>query len=339
LSQHPSHTHLGIRAIDQQLHVLCTVENPQRSTNRYKAYWEFSKHVEDSGAILWTCEIAFGERTFEVTEAENPRHLRLRSSEEVMHKENGQNLLAMRLPLEAQYIAMIDADLRFQRANWVQETLHLLQHYPIIQMYSHIMDLGPSYKPLKSPWTQQGWVHAIVQAAPLRNVYGQRIAGKEWGTPGGAWAYRRSALNDVGGLLDWNIVGPGDWMMALGLYGRMEDCLRPAYTSGYKSMARAWQLLAETHIRGSVGYMEGLVVHSWHGDRSDRGYRYKPQFIADCQFDPITDLKRDTQGLWTLTGKNQRLGQGLKEIERLKNSDSQEVNSKALGYGYYYYYS
>ena len=70
-----------------------------------------SGSVEAAGAILYTAEVAFGERHFEVTRGRAIRGIyscgrRARSGT----RENALNLLMQRLPAEAKYIAWIDAD-------------------------------------------------------------------------------------------------------------------------------------------------------------------------------------------------------------------------------------
>ena len=124
---HQSHARADIQPLADSLHVLTMLENPLRWQARYRNYWMFERHVEQSGAILYTCEIAFREREFEITRAGNPRHLQLRASSELWRKENALNLLAARLPADAKYLAWIDADVQFARPDWAQETLHLLQ--------------------------------------------------------------------------------------------------------------------------------------------------------------------------------------------------------------------
>src|SRR6202035_3379899 len=48
---------------------------------------------------------------------------------------------------EAKYVAWIDADVKFNRPDWAQETMQLLQHYDVLQMFSHAQDVGPDYEP------------------------------------------------------------------------------------------------------------------------------------------------------------------------------------------------
>jgi hypothetical protein len=75
-------------------------------------------------------------------------------------------------------------------------------------------------------------------AAPYAYYGGQvAAAGKSaaWpvGATGGAWAFRRSAFDAVGGLLDTCILGSADWHMAFGLVGavdaaaELQNCSRP----------------------------------------------------------------------------------------------------------------
>src|SRR6266699_3653400 len=58
---HPSHAQIGIHPFPGRLYVVTILENPLRWRSRYANYWAFQKHVEDSGALLYTGEVAFGE--------------------------------------------------------------------------------------------------------------------------------------------------------------------------------------------------------------------------------------------------------------------------------------
>src|SRR5438309_37497 len=106
------------------LHVVTAISNPVRYKSRYRLYHEFEKHMLDSGVKLWTIEMAFGDRPFEVTQAGNPQHFQVRGWTEVWHKENLLNLAIARLPADAEYIAWVDADVQFTRKDWAEETVH-----------------------------------------------------------------------------------------------------------------------------------------------------------------------------------------------------------------------
>src|SRR6185295_44923 len=139
-----------LKPLAKPLHVIAVISNPARFASRYKLYRDFKKHITDAGAVLHTVEMAFGDREFEITEADTPRHHQVRSWTELWYKEALINLAVSRLPVDWEYVAWIDADIAFARPDWVQETLHQLQHHHVVQMFSHAVDLGPKFEPLNT---------------------------------------------------------------------------------------------------------------------------------------------------------------------------------------------
>lgn len=335
---HPSHARNGIHPFPDKLYVVTTVFNPLRFRNRYWNYHAFENMVEKSGAILYTVEVAFGERHFEVTDPNNPRHLQLiaKDNQELWLKENSLNLMIERLPSDWKYVAWIDADVSFARPDWAQETLHLLQHYDFLQMFSHGQDLSVNYEPSvitpsyvygKLTDEDNNWSKKIVE----RYYYGVVEIGKgvkEWKHrhPGFCWAARREALNKVGGLVDWTILGSGDWVMANALFGEVDKTLNTGYTEEYKKLCKVWEDRALKHIRKNVGFLPGLVNHYYHGEKKNRNYDNRWKLLATTKFNPITDIKKDTQGLWQLqddgTTRFIDLRNGLRKYARIRNEDS-----------------
>ncbi len=334
---HPSQSHGEIHCFPDKLYVVTTLFNPLRFRSRYWNYWMFENMVQKSGAILYTVEIAFGDRHFEVTDPDNPRHLQLRAKDdqEIWLKENSLNLLINRLPSDWKYVAWVDADVSFARPDWAQETLHLLQHYSFLQMFSHAQDLGVNYEPgVITPGfvygklteedddtiedVKEGYYYGVVDVKK----------GKEWRYrhPGFCWAARREALDKVGGLIDWTILGSGDWLMSNALWGEVDRTINGGYTEGYKKLCKVWEDRALKHIRKNVGFMPGLVNHYFHGEKKARNYDNRWKLLVKTLFDPITDLKKDTQGLWKLqddgTERFVELRDGLRKYARLRSEDS-----------------
>ena len=343
--RHPSQAKAGVHVLPDRLYVLTMLENPLRFRARYRNYWRFQDHMEQGGAILYTAEIAFGARRFEVTDPTNPRHLQLRTFCEFWHKENALNLLAQRLPSDCRYIAVLDADIQFARPDWAQEILHLLQHYDVIQPFSDAQDLGPHDEPLPGhcsksflhSWTEQGVPPHDPEFLEPRSLKwtvngameqrrGVRYCGPGNGWhPGLAWCYRRSAWDQLGGMMDWLPTGSGDWHMANALIGNLMNSVDPRHTPGYLRNCRIWEDRA-TAIRnnpnGGLGYMPGLLLHSFHGTKANRQYAHRHKFVINVGFDPDYDLKRDSQGLWQLTDRNPKLRDGLRLYARLRDEDA-----------------
>lgn len=137
-----------IRDFPGVLDVITVISNPVRWRSRYDLYRAFAKHMDDSGVRLTTVELAYGDRPFEITECDTASHVQFRTRSELWHKENLINLGISRLPADWKYVAWIDADIQFARMDWAQETLHQLQHYALVQPWSHAQDLGPKHEPM-----------------------------------------------------------------------------------------------------------------------------------------------------------------------------------------------
>jgi hypothetical protein len=296
--------------------------------------------VEKSGAILYTAEVAFGDREFEITDPNNPQHLQLRSRHEVWLKENTLNLVINRLPKDWKYVAWIDADVQFTRPDWSQETIQLLQHYDFLQMFSHAQDLGVNYEPLI---TTPGFVYGKLTEDDesggkyvsgkdhyyygLVKKIGEKLVGWKYRHPGFCWSARRDALDKVGGLIDFAILGSGDYLMAQALFGQVDRALNSGYTDNYKKLCKIWEERALLHIRKNVGYMPGTVNHYYHGNKKDRNYDNRWTLLVNTKFDPLVDIKKDSQGLWqlvdTLDGQRSiELRDGIRRYCRIRNEDS-----------------
>jgi hypothetical protein len=321
-----------------KLHVMAVISNPQRFRTRYDLYQQFAQHMAASGAVLWTVELAFGERSHAVTEAGNPRHLQLRTTHEYWHKESLINLGVQRLPADWQYLAWIDADVQFTRPDWAEETVHMLQHHPIVQLWTEAHDLTPAYEPLLRHKSFAWSLHHVTPtptADPYRLAYQsaydtQTPTPHRWVPwhPGFAWAIRRDAFEHVGGLLDAAILGAADNHMAKALVGDAHYSIHPQVSPGYRQMVLEWAGRA-AGLKRDLGYVDGLLVHHWHGQKKARQYWNRWQILVQHQFDPRTDLKRDWQGLWQLvtdTPRQWRLRDALRGYFSQRNEDSLDVD-------------
>jgi hypothetical protein len=301
------------------LHVITPIFNSARYKSRIRLYNEFADRVEQAGAQLWTVELALGDRPFEVTYDSNPYHLQLRSIHELWHKERMMNLMVARLPESARYIAFMDSDLNMMNPNWVDETIQQLQHYEVVQMFSESINLNPSHGFLNGP--RIGWVEAYNK--------GMNLTHSNYGSmphPGFAWAFNRSALDHLGGLLDQAILGSGDLHMARALLSNVNDSLPKGLSQGYREMLEIWADRAKKHIRKDVGVVPGLVAHYWHGKRVDRQYNERWKILEKYNYSPTIHLKKDWQGLDQFTdAANDGLMQDIRRYFIGRNEDSIDV--------------
>lgn len=314
--------------IKDKLYVISSVFNPVRFRSRWKLADEFISYVINSGAELYMIEASFGERerVFLKKLPNGATIIHVRTKHEIWIKENLLNIAIQFLPEDAKYIATVDADIMFSRKDWVGETLQQLQHYKIIQMFSQAVDLTPNFEILK---TFRSWMWCYKNGCtdmPGCDYYsGKTKDGSIYWHPGFAWAWRREALDDLGGLIDWGILGSGDRHMAAALIGQVRTSINSRMSGRYITLLDEWQKRADKYIKKNVGYMEGLLLHYWHGKKVDRRYKDRWKILIDNKYNPDTDIKRSTSGVLQLTDRSIKLRDEIKEYFRQRNEDSIDV--------------
>lgn len=315
------------------LHAVIVCSNPVRFQSRYRLHKEFMERMEHSAKLsesrlqaklnLIVVEVAFGNRAFEVTDSANPNHVQLRTQDELWHKENMVNLGVQRLTQlhpDWQHMAWIDADIEFQRPDWIQETVHQLQHYQVVQMWEDAIDLGPHHQTIQ---THKSFMSQYAKGTKRRDGEG-KLYSPHW-HPGFAWAMNRSAWDALGGLIDIAILGAGDNHMALGLVSAMRESLAPGISNEYALELLTWEQRAIHHIKGDVGYVPGTLLHHWHGKKKDRQYWDRWKILTGNQYAPRTDIKRDAQGLYQLesiTHRQIQLRDQIRKYFRARHEDS-----------------
>ncbi|MCG3181404.1 MAG: hypothetical protein BIFFINMI_03797 [Phycisphaerae bacterium] len=295
------------------LHVASAYINPQRWERRRRLFNDFRRHMAASPNVkLYVGELAYGDRPFEVTHEGHADDVQLRTSAQLWHKENVLNLVISRFPSDWEYGAYVDGDFHMTRRDWALEAIHLLQHYDFVQLFSSYSDLTNDHRPMSVvPSFAYNWIERM----------GRPPSGYRGGSPGGAWAFRRSAFETVGSLLDTCILGSGDWYMAAGLAGFADH--RPE-TEGcraeYRRAIHVWQKRA-AGMKGNIGYLPNHAIHYFHGSKSRRGYGSRWTILRDHAFDPHTDLFRDWQGVYQLTPDKPGLRDAIRRYFASRNED------------------
>lgn len=305
------------------LRVITSVFNPRRFASRYRLYREFAAYCERNGIELITVELAFGKRPFEVTDRLNPFHIQLRTECEIWHKERLLNLGLQRLlqiDPATEYVAWIDADVSFTRHNIAAETVEMLQHHTVVQMFETSLLLGPNGDMLHR---FDGAIKAWAMGAPTRFGATPGLgAYSRAGHPGLAWAFRRETLDHLGGWLDFCAAGSGDLHMMAAFTGDVRIGLETGLSRGYYEMIRAYAERADKYVARNTGYVTGAAMHHWHGKSGDRGYGKRWDILKRFQFDPYTDIKPDAQGCWQWTGNKPEMAFAIAKSLSARNEDS-----------------
>jgi hypothetical protein len=298
------------------------ISNPANFSSRYRLFKNFEQYILQHTPNLWVCELQLGDRPFAITDANNPRHIQLRHWDELWHKECALNIAISRLPDDWETVGWIDADTEFLQKDWIGDTLHQLQVYKIVQMFDTAIDLGPdnqvlqTHKSFMGQYIKKGAVHP-------ETAYG------EW-HPGYAWAARREAIDDIGGLFDKGILGAGDRHMALAFCGKAELSFHPKTTSAYQQAIMEYQDRCWTSLRRDVGYVPGSLIHMFHGKKKDRRYWDRWQILINNDYRPNIDLKRNSYGVYQLhddmTLRSVRLRDEIRAYFRQRNENSIDLD-------------
>jgi len=291
------------------LYVISVVSNPARYQRRYQLFTEFCERMRATPTIeLLTVEIQQRARPF-VTDA----NLKFRVKDELWYKENMINVAVQHLPHNWQYMAWIDSDILFVNENWARETIEQLQTYDIVQLFTHAIDLGPKGEHLQKHFGF-GYQYSI----------GKEHDGKysPFFHPGYAWACRRSIYNALGGIMEFPILGSADHHMALCFIEKGYISLNENLNPNYKTLVNNFERRCKAHLRKNIGYVDGIILHYWHGKKKQRFYKERWKILVEHDFDPLYDIKKDDRNLWQLETNKTGLRDDLRKYFRARNEDS-----------------
>jgi hypothetical protein len=301
------------------IEVIAVVSNPRCYESRYRLYKTFADDLKQQSVNvrLWTVELQHGVRPARVTHSHHENHIQLWTSAlpgEIWHKENLINIALnhlTKLVPDWRYVAWVDADFKFE-PDAFKKTIEALQHYDLVQMWSHLINLDPRGCILNNG-VGISYMYALMHAG--LSPCGEYPA---WlGSPGGAWAARRESLNKLGTvlgspLIDWNILGSGDLYFVeclnglLKVGGGTDTKNLHKYSKAFVESIEQFQDTAVRELKKNIGCVENTVRHMWHGRQADKKYGSRGDILIKYQFNPLTDLKRDVSGVYQLVVGNER---------------------------------
>ena len=329
-----SHAHRRpIAAVPHPLHVVAVVSNSRRYLSRYALFRDFARRMACNPAVeLTVVELALGDRPHELCDVPCARRVKLRSNEELWHKENLVNIGVRHLPADWRYMAWIDADVDFARPDWAEETVHQLQHHQVVQPWSRCLDLGPDYLPTRKHANTRdtlwpGFAYAHHRGIPASYTHGPEY---EFAHPGFAWAIRRETFDRIGGLLDFCGLGSADHLMALAFAGYPGAGVHGGMNAAYRGAIHRWGERAFRVVQGDLGFCDGLLLHHWHGPKTHRRYVERWQVLIDGGFDPATDLVPDSQGVYQLAPGKPELRRNIQRYFSQRDEDCRTSDLEPL---------
>jgi hypothetical protein len=261
---------------------------------------------------LLTVELSYS-GDYELDGSDADRIVRLHATDVLWQKERLLNVAIAALPESCEAVAWIDGDVLFGRDDWPRETIRMLDHHAMLQLFSRFTDLPRDAQGPPAPDTvpSGGWSFAYLfaqgghDAELFEAMWGNRESRTSGGvrvertrTSGLAWAARRDLLLRHG-LYDACILGSGDRAITCAACGRFETSSQNFIRNDrQRAHYLEWARGFSESVGGRVSYVEGEVYHLWHGDWHDRRYRQRWRDLAPFEFDPFTDIAIDGAGCW-----------------------------------------
>lgn len=310
------------------LNVISPYNNPMRWKSRLANFRRFEDAILGSDISLTTVELAYGEAPFDLPDREGVRRMRYRTNDVLWHKENLINLAERRLQYD--YAAYVDGDLLFWGSDWALKTFHALQVYPLVQISTSLVNLGPPPdEEAKSAVPSFMSVHFSDYDSHRTEWFdnGLPVSATRHGYPGGAWAWRKAAWHEMGGLPERCILGSADYHAAFAVVDMPGDPVieNRDYSEGYRSYIADWRRQAFSAIKGHVGIVPGTMHHLWHGRMEDRQYETRPRVLVRNRYDPHFDVRSRHDGILEFAGNKPMLRRDLLAYFRSRNEDTIEA--------------
>jgi hypothetical protein len=297
------------------LHVVTMVSNPIRWESRYKlARQAILGWIEEPEIHVTLVEVAHGDRNYELADlGDHPKitHIPLRQHTLAWCKESALNIGIARLPRDAKYVGTFDADIHFRKRGWAAETIRALQIYPVVQPFKNCYDLGPdddhiqTHKSFASQWHKGDPV--VAKNAHWWDFGGGKPGPYIYPHSGFLWCWVLEILEKIGGLFEYGAMGSGDHHQALGLIGAADYSITNGIGQEYRNLVKTWEARALVHVNKKIGYVPNTVEHFYHGDKNRRQYVNRWQMFIRHKFNPLTDLKRNRDGLIEFSGNKPAL--------------------------------
>ena len=106
------------------------------------------------------------------------------------------------------------------------------------------------------------------------------------------------------------ILGSGDRHMAMSFAGLALESAPGNVHENYKMLLKMY----EAHVKNfKVSYVDGSIIHYWHGSFADRRYKERWNILTKNNFDPLSDIGYTEKGLVQLSEKGKRFQKYLDE--------------------------
>lgn len=306
---------------------LCAIAcyfNPQGYERRRQNYHHFRKHLS---VPLVTVELGFSGR-FDLAGHDADILVQIPGRDVMWQKECLLNIAARHVPTEYDAIAWLDCDVVFEREDWPDIAVRALETHQLVQLFSQAYYMGRIWAPgvdaeAHAERKRPSMGSALSKGCSVSDVLSPVLLGMRPNayTGGLAWAIRREVL-EKHWLYDANILGGGDRTLAGAALGEISYIIDwNGFSDGHADHFKSWASAFFSDLAGAVTGIPGRIYHLWHGDLANRGYGVRHRILQKHDFDPRTDVKKNSLGIWEWASNKPQLHHDVAEYFAQRKED------------------
>jgi hypothetical protein len=300
--------------------------NPGGYANKYENYRIFRQSSKRQGLNLVAVELAFNNDPFVLkkdVDAEILIQLRgVREKNLMWQGERLFNLGIASLPDDCDKLCWADCDILFKNERWIKETSCFLEQYMVVQPYEQVVRLPKGVCDLNEN---------EFKLFAIGNEEAQRCPGyvykfvhnlKGFDSTGFVWAARRSFV-DSHPLYEHMLFGGGDSIMARSFISDKipEVPIRLFSTDSMRADQDAYASRVYRDTQGSVYYIQGSILHLWHGNEADKLKFFRHKLLKFFSFSPVEDSRVGSNGFLEWSSDKPEFHKAVGEYYQIRNEE------------------
>jgi hypothetical protein len=297
--------------------------NPVGYANRLRNYRIFRANLAPPLAVV---ELSLNGE-FELTKNDAEIVVQITGGDVLWQKERLLNVALRYLPDECNHVAWVDCDVIFLDSDWAQRADQALEEFCLIQPFRERCNLSrdaqiSSGVHVACDSVSKSVGYKIAMGEAQAEDFGQSDAPlTRNSTAGLAWAARRELL-EAHGFYDVCVLGSADRAILGAAMGMFESGVNAVGMRGRQiEHYLHWAEPFHRAVSGRVGFIDGRVLHLWHGDLKNRRYAERHAGLSRFVFDPFTDIVLDPSGCWRWNGSKPEMHEYVRAYFESRKED------------------
>jgi len=265
------------------------------------------------------------------------KHLKFKLKNILWVKENLINLAIKDLPDDAEFIAWSDRDIYFLNPLWVEETIEKLKTYDIVQPWSDVIHLNVFHS-LTFISKRKNTLSFSNKSELCAKINFDDCNHQIATSTGQIWAINKSFYQKIEKINDIEIIGGADSIIASFCVLKDPSYIKILSQKTSTKSKEVWRRYQEKFEDVKYSYVDGLIVHYWHGHLQNRLYSKRHDVLKYLNYNPHRDIKYDENGVIQLTDEGKRLESLIKEYF-ISRKENEEIDKHLDHPMLYYHYN